>query len=232
MNRLLLSLLAALSFAKAAAAQATNPIQRLPLNPMIVTRIPIALDRLTTIRFPSPLSDLQSALVAAEPHPDALFLVVFQPGSAFFSLRALATNASTTLNVVWNNQTCVLELVESKTPCLSAIFELPSEPPATNRHARVASASLPDVPVPTLPPQSAPAKPLAVVSAPITPAPPPVKAPTAATKVLCYKLMPDPARSSNKDGMICGTWVPYYQDVDSPPPPTAPPKAAPAGSSY
>jgi hypothetical protein len=128
---LTLNLLGALCLASTAAAQPTSAIQRLTLDPMAVTRIPVATDRLTTLRFPSPVSDLQSALVAAEPHPDALFLLTFQPGNAFFSVRALVPGTNTTLNVVWKNQTCVLELVESRSPWLSVIFDAPAEP-ATN----------------------------------------------------------------------------------------------------
>lgn len=133
---LTLNLLTALWLPGVAVAQPTNAIQRLPLNPMAVTRIPVALDRLTTIRFPSPVSDLQAALVTAEPHPDALFLVAFQPGNAFFSVRALAPNTNTTLNVVWKSQTYVLELAESPAPWLSVIFDAPSEP-ATNAPPKV-----------------------------------------------------------------------------------------------
>lgn len=106
----------------------TNAIQRILLDPLKVTRIPIATDRLTTLRFPSPPTDLVSALVATEPHPAALFLLTFQPGEAFFSLRALGPGVSTTLNVVWKSQTYVLELVESRTPWLSVIFAVPEAP--------------------------------------------------------------------------------------------------------
>ena len=124
----------------------TNPIQRLVLDPMQVTRIPVATDRLTTVRFPSPMSDLVSALVATETHPSARFLLSFQPGESFFSLRALAPGASTTLNVVWKFQTYVLELVESRTPWLSVIM---------------APAEIPKVPRPIAPVVQAPPNPWA-----------------------------------------------------------------------
>jgi hypothetical protein len=95
------------------------------LDTMQVIRLPIARDRLTTVRFPGPISHLESALVATEPHPEALFLLSFHPGEAFFSLRALASGAATSLNVVWKKQTFVLELVESTSPWLSVVFEDP-----------------------------------------------------------------------------------------------------------
>ena len=121
-NRVL-NLFAGAALSTTVAGQPTAAIQHLALDALSVKRIPVALDRLTTVRFPSAVSDLQSVFVSTQPHPQALFLLLFQPGSAFFSLRALAPNARTTLNVVWKDQTYVLELIESKDPWLSVTFE-------------------------------------------------------------------------------------------------------------
>jgi hypothetical protein len=110
-------------------AQPTNPIQRLVLDHLSVTRIPVAMDRLTTVRLPSPPADVESARVGTEPHPDALFLLAIQPGSPSFSVRALVANTNTTLNVAWKGQTYVLDLFESRQPWLSVIFDPPKEAP-------------------------------------------------------------------------------------------------------
>jgi hypothetical protein len=142
MNRLLLSLFGAVCLSSVASAHPTNAVQRLTLNPMTVLRIPVARDRLTTIRFPSALSDLQAALVVTEPHPEALFLVTFRTGDAFFSVRALAAGTNTSLNAVWKNQTYVLELVESPTPWLSVICDAPPEPVTHPAHKAVTPARL------------------------------------------------------------------------------------------
>ena len=104
-----------------------SPIQRLVLDAQTVTRIPVALDRLTTVRLPSPPSDVESAGVATEPHPQALFLLSLQAGSPTFSLRALVANTNTSLNVSWRGQTYVLELFESHQPWLSVVFDAPRE---------------------------------------------------------------------------------------------------------
>jgi hypothetical protein len=109
---------------------------------MTVLRIPVARDRLTTIRVPSALSDLQAALVVTEPHPEALFLVTFRSGDAFFTVRALAAGTNTSLNAVWKNQTYVLELVESPTPWLSVICDAPPEPVTHPAHKAVTPARL------------------------------------------------------------------------------------------
>jgi len=135
MIRLIRSSLILLAISTLALGQPTNPIQRLKLDASVVTTIPVALDRLTTIRFPSPVSDLLAATVSPEPHPDATFQVAFRPGSEFLSVRALAPNTNTTVNVIWKNQTYVLELIASHQPWLSVVFEQPP-PPApvvTNR---------------------------------------------------------------------------------------------------
>jgi hypothetical protein len=109
-------------------AQPTNPIQRLTLDATTVVRIPVALDRLTTVRLPGPPSDVESARVGTEPHPEALFLLSIQPASPTFSVRALVPHTNTTLNVTWKGQTYVLDLFESPHPWLSVTFEAPREP--------------------------------------------------------------------------------------------------------
>ena len=127
MKHLALSLVLLVSPGASALAQPTNPIQRMMLNPNAVTRIPVATDRLTTIRFPGPVSDLEASRIGIEPHPEALFLLSFQPGHAFFSLRALVARTNATLNVTWKGQTYVLECVESRSPWLSVVFDPPPE---------------------------------------------------------------------------------------------------------
>lgn len=133
MKRPAINVLLAAALTIAAHGQSHPAIQRMALNPMTVVRIPVAIDRLTTVRFPSPVSDVEAVLVSTERHPQAQFLISFRPGNAFLSLVALATNNNTTLNVVWKDQTYVLELVESPNPWLSVIFDAPPESPAISR---------------------------------------------------------------------------------------------------
>lgn len=120
----------------------TNPIQRLVLDPNRVTRVFVGEDRLTTLRFPSPVASLESARAVAEAHPEALFQVFFQPGEAFFSVRALTSKASTTLNVVWRHQTYVFELIESTVPWFSVVLETPRPVTALSRRAPLAPSQL------------------------------------------------------------------------------------------
>lgn len=75
-------------------------VQRLALNPNAVVAVPVATDRLTTVRFPGPIAGLEAAFIATQPHPEARFLLSFQPGQPFFSLQAARPHATATLNVL------------------------------------------------------------------------------------------------------------------------------------
>lgn len=99
-----------------------RPIQDLPLDEKKVHSIPVARNRVTTITFPGPITALDASLVTLDGTTPGLFQLSHQPGSSFFSVRGLAKDASTNLNVRWNNRTFVLLLQESEKPILSAIF--------------------------------------------------------------------------------------------------------------
>lgn len=110
-------------------AQPTNRL--VWLDPLQVVRLPISQERLTTVRFPSPISDLEGAFISANAEPPARFQVSFRPGSEWFSLRALTTNASATLAVGWNGNVYHLECVESAVSSPGVFFnEKPAPTPA------------------------------------------------------------------------------------------------------
>ncbi|MCZ7636799.1 MAG: hypothetical protein M5U12_12620 [Verrucomicrobia bacterium] len=92
--------------------------------------------------LPGPIASLEAAFIATEPHPDARFLLSFQPGHEFFSLRALKPQTAATLNVVWNRRTYVLELHASDQPWLAVNFEQPVSLTASNPPRPVAPARL------------------------------------------------------------------------------------------
>lgn len=131
-----------LALAACALGDDADLVQRLVVNANEVFRIPVATDRLTTVRFPSPVASLEAAFIATEPHPEARFLLSFQSGQEYFSLRALQRRAKATLNVVWNRQTIVLELAESDQPWLSVVFEQPVTVSGTGRARAVPPSRL------------------------------------------------------------------------------------------
>lgn len=104
-------------------AQSSQRVREMTLNPEVSLSIPVARDRLTTIRFPSPPTALEGLFLAPEPEPSALFQMSFRPGNSFFSVRALVAEAKSNLNVIWKGRTYVLELFESDEPLLSVILK-------------------------------------------------------------------------------------------------------------
>jgi hypothetical protein len=114
--------------ATALAGEAAETIREAVLDPKRVVRVAVSRERLTTVHFPSAISDLEGTYLSAEDERPALFQISFRPGQSFFSLRALATNVSTTLTVGWRGKSCVLELLESPEPVLVLNFILPPVP--------------------------------------------------------------------------------------------------------
>ena len=126
MNRhakLLLSCIALVFTHAGLLADENKPIQELNLDEHTVYTIPVSLSRVTTIGFPGPISAIDAALVTIDGKTSGLFQLAHQPGSYFFSVRGVVKDATTNVNVRWNNKTYVLELHESKTPLLSLIFK-------------------------------------------------------------------------------------------------------------
>jgi hypothetical protein len=112
-------------------------IQEYILDEQTVYAIPVAINRVTTISFPGPISAIDAAQVTIDPQKPAAFLIAHTKGSSFLSVRAEAKKATTNVNIRWNNKTYVIELVESDEPLLSVTFQ----------NAPDASASVPPEPV-------------------------------------------------------------------------------------
>jgi hypothetical protein len=111
---------AALSVSRAADPK---PVQEIELDEHSVYTVPVSLSRVTTISFPGPISAIDAAFVTVDGKTPGLFQLAHKPGSYFFSVRSLAKDAVTNVNVRWNNKTYVLELRESKDPLLSLVFK-------------------------------------------------------------------------------------------------------------
>jgi hypothetical protein len=109
-------------------AHAGEPrVHDLVLDDHRVYAVPVSNTRVTTIRFPSPITAIDGALVTADGKTPALFQIAHTKGTAYFSVRALAKDAATNLNVRWNNRTYVFELRESGEPWYSVILQSQSE---------------------------------------------------------------------------------------------------------
>lgn len=115
----LISILAVICLAAQAKDRA---IQTFILDEQSVYLIPVATDRVTTISFPGAISAMDAAQASADPQKPAPFLISHTRGSSYFSVRAEMRKALTNINVRWNNQSYVLELLETNDPLLSVTF--------------------------------------------------------------------------------------------------------------
>ncbi|MEO8351668.1 MAG: TrbG/VirB9 family P-type conjugative transfer protein [Chthoniobacteraceae bacterium] len=117
-------------------------VQDVVLDDHKVYSVPVSGTRVTTISFPSPIAAIDGALVTADGKTPAAFQVAHTKGTAYFSVRALVKDASTNLNVRWNNRTYVFELRESLEPWYSVMFQSPPEKHSGAKHPLTTSRLL------------------------------------------------------------------------------------------
>ncbi|HTR40293.1 MAG TPA: hypothetical protein VMH87_01585 [Pseudomonadales bacterium] len=102
-------------------------IQDWVLDEQTVFSIPVAIDRVTTISFPGPIEAIDAAQASVQPQKAAPFLISYNKGASFFSVRAEQPKVVTNVNIRWNDKTYVLELIESNAPLLSVTFQSPPD---------------------------------------------------------------------------------------------------------
>jgi hypothetical protein len=89
------------------------------LDENVLVVVPVATNRVTTISFPSPIEAIDGAGITLDGKTPGQFQLAHVRGSSFLSVRALLPKASANLNIRWNDQTFVFELMESNPPVLS-----------------------------------------------------------------------------------------------------------------
>ena len=109
-------------------AQPSKEILKDFLDENVLTIVPVASNRVTTISFPSAITAIDGVSVTVDGKMPGLFQLAHTKGSAFLSVRALLPKASANLNIRWNNHTYVFELLESAVPVLSLNMEAPPTP--------------------------------------------------------------------------------------------------------
>ncbi len=122
MNRLVRLLSLTLLVTCPGAHAADKRVQDLALDDHTVYSVPVSGTRVTTISFPSPIAAIDGALLTSDGKSPALFQIAHTKGTSYFSLRALAQQAATNLNVRWNNRTYAFELHESAEPLYSVVL--------------------------------------------------------------------------------------------------------------
>jgi hypothetical protein len=111
--------------ASVALAQSSKEILKDFLDENVLTIVPVASNRVTTISFPSAITAIDGVSVTVDGKTPGLFQLAHTKGSAFLSVRALLPKASANLNIRWNDRTYVFELLESDVPVLSLNMEAP-----------------------------------------------------------------------------------------------------------
>lgn len=134
MNQLVRLILLSFPIVGMSAHAAEERVQDFALDDHMVYSVPVSGSRVTTISFPSPITAIDGALLTLDGKTPGLFQVAHTKGTAFLSLRALAKDAATNLNVRWNNRTYAFELHESPDPWYSVVLR--SGPEKSTRPAR------------------------------------------------------------------------------------------------
>ena len=114
--------------ASVALAQSSKEILKDFMDENVLTIVPVASNRVTTISFPSAITAIDGVSVTVDGKTPGLFQLAHTKGSAFLSVRALLPKASANLNIRWNDRTYVFELLESDVPVLSLNMEAPPTP--------------------------------------------------------------------------------------------------------
>lgn len=83
-------------------------IQTYPLDDRLVYTVRIAVDEPTTCLFPAALTALEGGNVSVQAADSPPVLLSYQPGAAFFSVRALRDDAKAAINVVFRGKVFVL----------------------------------------------------------------------------------------------------------------------------
>ncbi len=123
MNRLTNLILLVLPFGLANAFAVDSRVQDFTLDDHTVYAVPVSEARVTTISFPSPIAAIDGALITSDGKTPGTFQIAHTKGTAYLSLRALSKDATTNLNIRWNNRTYAFELHESEKPWYSVVLQ-------------------------------------------------------------------------------------------------------------
>lgn len=97
-------------------------IKSYPLDERTVYTIAVGADAPTTCLFPGPLTALEAANLSAKAEDRPPVLLSHQPGSSFFSVRALTADARAAANVVYRGRVFVLNFAAGAAPDRAVAF--------------------------------------------------------------------------------------------------------------
>ena len=100
-----------------------GPLKQIPLDSFVIQTVPVAtLTGNTVIMFPAPVQALYASRCALAEQPNADFLLDFQAGQYWFTLRALKKGVEDYVTVLFERQAYVIHVVASEKPLYTVSF--------------------------------------------------------------------------------------------------------------
>ena len=102
---------------------AAGPLKQIPLDNYVIQRVPVATNKgNTVIMFPSAIQALYASRCALQEQPNADFLLDFQAGQYWFTLRALKKGVEDYITVIYERKAYVIHVTASDQPLYSVSF--------------------------------------------------------------------------------------------------------------
>jgi hypothetical protein len=100
-----------------------GPIKQIALDNYVIQRVPVATGKgNTVIMFPSPIQALYASRCAIQEQPNADFLLDFQAGQYWFTVRALKKDVEDYITVIYERKAYVIHITASETPLYTVSF--------------------------------------------------------------------------------------------------------------
>ena len=91
-----------------------GPLKQIPLDNYVIQKVPVAtLPGTTCIMFPAPIQALYASRCALQEQPNADFLLDFQPGQYWFTLRALKRDVEDYITVLYERKAYVIHVTST-----------------------------------------------------------------------------------------------------------------------
>ncbi|MDP3070022.1 MAG: hypothetical protein Q8N18_07010 [Opitutaceae bacterium] len=116
------TLILILGAALGVATVTATPVQRHPLDDRTVYAVRIGVDSPTTVMFPGPITAVEGAGVSVKSDDQPPVLISHQPGSHFFSVRALRPGATAATNVIFRDRVFAFAFTGGEIPDRTITF--------------------------------------------------------------------------------------------------------------
>ena len=100
-----------------------GPLKQIPLDNYVIQKVPVAtITGNTVIMFPAPIQALYASRCALQEQPNADFLLDFQAGQYWFTLRALKRDVEDYITVMYERKAYVIHVTASDKPLYTVSF--------------------------------------------------------------------------------------------------------------